>query len=161
MAKVKPFLWFEDNADEAVKFYTSVFKDSEASVINKIEGAPGPENNTYTATFRVFNQEFMVLNGGPVGDLFKFNSAISFFITVDTQEEVDEYWEALSKDGGKPGQCGWITDKYGVTWQIVPKILNVLMSSPDREKANRTTKAMLKMTKLDSKVLQDAFDGKS
>jgi predicted 3-demethylubiquinone-9 3-methyltransferase (glyoxalase superfamily) len=134
MQKITPFLWFDGNVEEAVKFYTSVFKN--ARVISQ---------NPMTATFEIEGQEFMALNGGPQ---FKFNEAVSFFIKCETQDEVDYHWNALTADGGREGKCAWLKDKFGVSWQVVPKALGRYLSDPDREKANRVMQAMLKMNKI-------------
>ena len=136
MQNVTPFLWFEDNAREAVNFYQSVFRDTKIIEDQQLENVPGPEGNVYTISFEVKGLKLMALNGGPVsgGDFdASFTGGISLMVHCDSQEEVDEYWEKLKKDG-KPGPCGWITDKYGVVWQIIPKLLDKLMSDPDREK---------------------------
>jgi predicted 3-demethylubiquinone-9 3-methyltransferase (glyoxalase superfamily) len=157
MQKITPFLWFDSQAEEAMNFYVSVFRDAKAGEIRRYgEAGPGKPGTAMTVSFQLFGQEFIALNGGPV---FKFSPATSFFVLCETQEEIDEYWEKLGK-GGKPNQCGWIDDKFGVTWQIVPTILDKLLSDKDRTKANRAMQAMMKMVKLDIKTLQDAFDGK-
>ena len=156
MQKIVPFLWFNDNAEEAVNFYVSVFKDSK--ILNMARyGAfgPGPEGSVMTAVFVIEGQEFMALNGGPV---FKFSQAISFMVNCAEQEEVDALWDALS-EGGEIQECGWVIDKFGVTWQIVPTILGKLIGGPDPEKSGRAMEAMLKMKKLDGNVLQKAYDG--
>jgi predicted 3-demethylubiquinone-9 3-methyltransferase (glyoxalase superfamily) len=161
MQEVTPFLWFEDKADEAVDYYISTFRDSKILDQQKLENVPGPAGKVYTITFEIKGLRLMALNGGPV-DNGEFNPSftggISLMVHCDTQEEVDEYWEKLS-DGGKPGPCGWITDKYGVVWQIIPRLLDTLMRDPDREKANRVTQAMMKMGKIECGVLQKAYDG--
>ena len=155
MQKITPFLWFDDRAEEAMKFYTSVFKNSQIGTVTRMgDDVPGPKGKVMAGTFQIEGQEFMVLNGGPE---FKFTEAISFFVHCETQEEVDELWEKLSA-GGEKSQCGWLKDKFGVSWQIVPNILGELMSDPDAEKARRVTQAMLKMTKLDIKLLKQAYD---
>jgi len=160
MTKITPFLWFEHNAGEAMNFYASVFKDSAIGEVHQFGNeVPGPEGEVMTGTFTICGQEFMVLNGGPNGDQSKFTEAISFMVQVDDQAEVDYYWEALTADGGKPGPCGWLNDKYGLSWQIVPKQMFEFMSDPDPEKSKRTTEAMLKMGKLDIAALQAAHDG--
>lgn len=162
MQNATPFLWFENDAKEAVAFYTSVFRDSRITGGQLLENVPGPEGNVYIISFEIKGLRLMALNGGPT-DNGEFNSSftggISLMVHCDTQEEVDEYWEKLST-GGKPGPCGWITDKYGVVWQIIPRLLDELMSDSDREKANRVTQAMMKMTKIECDVLQQAYDGK-
>lgn len=157
MQKITPFLWFNDNAEEAINFYTSVFKDSKVLQVNRLpEGTPGPAGKVMTGTFQIAGQEIMVLNGGPE---FKFTEAISFFVNCETQEEVDYYWERLSA-GGEKSQCGWLKDKFGLSWQIVPSALGRLMGDPNPQKSARVMQAMLKMTKLDIAALQRAYDGK-
>jgi predicted 3-demethylubiquinone-9 3-methyltransferase (glyoxalase superfamily) len=156
MPSITPFLWFNDQAEEAMNFYLSVFKDSEVMSVNRYtEAGPGLAGSVMTATFRLNDLEFTALNGGPV---FKFTEAISFVVNCDGQAEVDEYWETLSQDG-HPGQCGWLKDQFGVSWQIVPKQLNDIMNGSDTEGVERATKAMLKMGKLDVAALQKAYDG--
>ncbi len=153
MQKITPFLWFDDQAEEAMTFYTRIFKDSEiVSVTRYSEAGPGPEGSVMTATFRLNGQEFIALNGGPE---FAFTPAISFFVHCETQQEVDTFWEKLSA-GGKPGQCGWLTDKFGVSWQIIPKILGELLADPDPAKSQRVMEAMLQMSKIDVQALQRA-----
>lgn len=140
MQKITPFLWFDDQAEEAVNFYTSIFKNSKVVSMSRYgEGGPGPQGTVMTATFQLEGQEFMALNGGPH---FTFSPAISFFINCATQEEVDELWEKLSS-GGEEGQCGWLKDKYGLSWQIIPTILGELLQDKDAEKARRVMNAML------------------
>ncbi len=157
MQKITPFLWFDDQAEEAVNFYTSVFRNSKIVNINRLPaGTPGPAGKVMTATFQLEGQEFMVLNGGPE---FKFNQAISFFVNCETQKEVDELWEKLSA-GGEPGQCGWLKDKFGVSWQIVPTALGQLLGDPDPQKSQRVMQAMLKMTKIDIAELRRAHGQK-
>ena len=140
-SKVTPFLWFNNNAEEAMKFYTSIFKNSAV---------------TSRGTFQLEGQEFMVLNGGPQ---FKFNEAISFFVQCESQEEVDYFWEKLTA-GGEPGRCGWLKDKYGLSWQIIPKTFMKLVSDPDPAKTQKVIQAMMKMQKMDVKKLQEAYDSK-
>jgi len=140
-SKVTPFLWFNNDAEEAMKFYTSIFKNSAI---------------TSRGTFQLEGQEFMVLNGGPQ---FKFNEAISLFVTCESQEEVDYFWEKLTA-GGQESRCGWLKDKYGLSWQIIPKVFMKLVSDPDPAKSQRVIQAMLKMQKMDVKKLQEAYDGK-
>jgi predicted 3-demethylubiquinone-9 3-methyltransferase (glyoxalase superfamily) len=155
MQKITPFFWFDGQAEEAVNFYTSIFKNSKIGKITRYgEAGPGPKGTVMIVTFEINGQEFIALNGGKQ---FKFTEAISFVVNCETQEEVDELWDGLS-EGGKKIQCGWLTDKYGVTWQIVPTILGKLMSDKDPEKSKRVTQAMLKMDKLDIKTLQQAYD---
>lgn len=152
MKKITPFLWFDTQAEEAMNFYLTVFKDSKAGSINKL-----PDGKIVTATFTLENQEFFCINAGPQ---FKFNEAISFFINCENQEEVDYYWEKLYTNGGQEGQCGWVKDKFGLWWQVVPSALNKLMSDPDREKAGRVMQAMMQMKKIEVAELQKAYDGK-
>ncbi len=153
MQKITPFLWFDDQAEEAMTFYTSIFKDSEiVSVTRYSEAGPGPEGSVMTAAFRLNGQEFIALNGGPE---FAFTPAISFFVHCETQQEVDTFWEKLSA-GGKPGQCGWLTDKFGVSWQIIPNVLGELLADPDPAKSQRVMEAMLQMSKIDVQALQRA-----
>jgi len=157
MNKITPFLWFDNNAEEAMTFYTSIFKDSSVENVTRYaKDTPGQENTVMTAAFTLNGQPFIALNGGPV---YKFSAAISFVIDCATQDEVDYYWERLS-EGGEKGQCGWLTDKFGLTWQVVPTILGKLLSDPDGEKVYRATQAMLKMTRLDIAELVDAFENK-
>ena len=155
MQKITPFLWFDDKAEEAMNLYISVFKNSKAiSVTRYGKEGPGQPGTVMTATFQLDGQEFYALNGGPV---FTFSQAISFFVNCETQGEVDELWEKLS-EGGEKGRCGWLKDRYGVSWQIVPSILGELMQDKDPEKAQRVTKAMLQMGKLDIKALKQAHE---
>src|SRR5512137_313728 len=134
MQKITPFLWFNDQAEEAMNFYTAIFKNSKISSVSRYgEGGPGPQGSVMTATFELDGQEFMALNGGP---LFTFTEAISFFVNCETQAEVDELWEKLT-EGGEESQCGWLKDKYGLSWQIVPSVLGDLLNDPDAEKAGR------------------------
>ncbi len=140
MQKITPFLWFEDKAEEAMKFYTSIFKNSKIGRITRYgQGGPGPKGTVMSCTFQLEGQEFMALNGGP---RFTFSPAISFFVNCETQEEVDELWERLSA-GGKKERCGWLKDKYGLSWQIIPTTLSKLLSDADPEKSSRVMKAML------------------
>src|ERR1700730_18047470 len=140
MQKITPFLWFDDKAEEAMNFYTSIFKNSKiVSVTRYGEAGPGPKGTVMTGTFHLEGQEFMALNGGPH---FKFTEAISFFVTCETQQEVDELWEKLS-EGGQKQRCGWLKDKYGLSWQIVPSDLGKLLHDKDPEKSKRVMKAML------------------
>ena len=155
MQKITPFLWFNDNAEEAMNFYTSVFKDSKiVSVRRWGKGGPGPEGAVMTGTFEIEGQQFYVLNGGPI---FKFTEAISLFINCPTQEEVDFLWERLSENGQK-SQCGWLKDQFGLSWQIVPQVLGELMSDKDPAKVQRVVQAMMQMTKLDSVKLKAAAE---
>jgi predicted 3-demethylubiquinone-9 3-methyltransferase (glyoxalase superfamily) len=154
MQKITPFLWFDDTAEEAVNFYTSIFRNSKVGSISRYgEGGPGAKGKVMSATFEIEGQEFIALNGGPV---FQFSPAISFFVHCETQAEVDDLWEKLSA-GGEKGQCGWLKDKYGISWQIVPNILGELLNDPDTEKSKKVMKAMLQMTKIDIEKLQQAY----
>ena len=154
MSKITPFLWFDNNAEEAVQFYTSIFRNSKILQTSRYpEGAPGPKGSVMTMKFELNGQEFIALNGGPH---FKFNEAISFVVDCETQKEIDEYWEKLTSGGGKEVQCGWLKDKYGLSWQIVPAALGQLMADKDPKKAKRVTQAMLKMVKLDIEALKKA-----
>jgi len=157
MQKITPFLWFDNQAEDAVNFYTSVFKDSKILDIARYgEAGPGPKGSVMTASFRIEGQEFIALNGGPQ---YKFTEAVSFVVNCKTQEEIDHYWDKLL-EGGQAQACGWLKDKFGLSWQIVPAILGELMSDPDREKSNRVMKAMLQMVKFDIRKLKDAYEGK-
>jgi predicted 3-demethylubiquinone-9 3-methyltransferase (glyoxalase superfamily) len=159
MQKIVPFLWFDDQAEEAMKFYASIFKNSKIGSVTRMgDEVPGPKGKVVTASFHLAGQEFMALNGGPVPG-FKFNESISFFVNCETQAEVDELWEKLSA-GGEEGQCGWLKDKFGVSWQIVPTVLGELLGDKDPEKAQRVTHAMLQMKKLDIEVLKQAYNQK-
>jgi len=153
MQKITPFLWFDGNAEEAVNYYISIFGDSEIVSVDRNEGdGPGGKGSVMSLTFRLRGQEFMALNGGPY---FSFTPAISFFVHCETQEEVDDFWEKLS-EGGEKEQCGWLKDKFGVSWQIVPNALMELLHDKDPEKAKRVMAAMLKMHKLDTEGLKQA-----
>jgi predicted 3-demethylubiquinone-9 3-methyltransferase (glyoxalase superfamily) len=154
MQKIMPFLWFDDKAEEAMKFYTSIFKNSKIGRITRYgQGGPGPKGTVMSCTFQLEGQEFMALNGGPQ---FTFSPAISFFVNCETQEEVDELWEKLS-EGGEKERCGWLKDKYGLSWQIIPTTLGKLLSDPDPQKSNRVMRAMLQMDKIDIARLQQAY----
>ncbi len=153
--KITPFLWFDDNAEEAMKFYVSIFKNSEVLSINRYgDAGPGTEGTVMTTTFRLDRQEFMALNGGPH---FKFTEAISFFIDCASQDEVDELWEKLS-EGGETSQCGWLKDKFGLSWQVVPAVLIELLQDKNPVKSNRVMQAMLQMTKIDIAKLKQAYE---
>jgi len=155
MPNITPFLWFDNNAEEAMNFYASIFKDSEVvSVMRHREGGMGSQGAVFSATFRLQGQEFIALNGGPH---FKFTPAISLFVTCDSQEEVDELWDKLCA-GGEPNRCGWVTDKYGLSRQIVPRVLGETLQDKDAAKANRVLQVMLKMIKLDIAGLRQAYD---
>ena len=161
MQKITPFLWFDDKAEEAVNFYVSIFKNSKITGITRYgeagaEVAGRPKGTVMTIAFQLEGQEFVALNGGPV---FTFSPAISFVVNCETQEEVDELWEKLS-EGGEIEQCGWLKDKYGVSWQIVPTILGEMLQDKDAEKSERVMKAMLQMKKIDIKGLEQAYQQK-
>lgn len=153
MQKISPFLWFDDKAEEAANFYTSIFKNSKILTVSRYgDGAPAPKGSVMSVTFLLDGQEFMALNGGP---LFKFSEAISFFVHCETQQEIDDLWEKLST-GGEKQRCGWLKDKYGLSWQIVPAVLGKLLNQSDPEKSKKVMEAMLKMNKLDINGLQQA-----
>lgn len=160
--KITPFLWFDKNAEEAMKFYTSVFKDGKIISIqyypegSQEEHMKGMEGNVLTGIFEIAGQRFMALDGGP---LFKFNESISFYVECDGQDEVDYFWEKLSAVP-ESEQCGWLKDKFGVSWQIIPKQMGELLSSPEPEKAGRAVHAMMQMKKIDLAKLREAHDGK-
>lgn len=158
MKKITPFLWFNDEAEEAMKFYVSIFKNSKVLGVSRYgaEG-PGPKGKVMTARFRLDGQEFIALNGGPV---FKFTEAISFSVDCKTQQEVDRLWKKLTKCG-QPGQCGWLKDKYGLSWQIVPSVLRKLLGAKDPAKSGRVMKAMLQMSKIDIAELRRAYNSRS
>ena len=156
MQKITPFLWFDNNAEEAMNFYTSAFKDSKIVSITRYgDAGPGPKGTVMTGIFQIEGQQFYVLNGGPQ---VKFTPAISLFVNCESQKEIDELWEKLS-EGGKKDQCGWLTDKFRLSWQIVPSVLGKLLHSSDPVRSNRVMKAMLQMNKLDIQQLQQAYDG--
>lgn len=155
MQKITPFLWFDGKAEEAMNFYVSVFKNSKVGAVTRYgDAGPGPKGSVMSVTFDLDGQSFYALNGGPQ---FTFSPAISFFVNCETQEEVDELWEKLSEGGGIH-QCGWLHDKFGVTWQIVPSVLWKLLHGSDPAKSAATMRAMMKMVKLDIQTLQDAYD---
>jgi predicted 3-demethylubiquinone-9 3-methyltransferase (glyoxalase superfamily) len=156
MQKISPFLWFDTQAEEAAEHYVSIFPDSKIiSVTHFGDEVPGPKGRVMTITFQLAGQRFMALNGGP---MFPFTEAISLFVDCEDQEELDHYWEKLL-EGGEESQCGWLKDRFGVSWQIVPSVLGEMLSDPDPEKAHRVTEAMLKMIKLDINELKQAYDG--
>jgi predicted 3-demethylubiquinone-9 3-methyltransferase (glyoxalase superfamily) len=155
--KIVPFLWFDNNAEEAINFYTSIFKNSRILDVKRYgDAGPGAKGSIMTATFLLEGQEFTALNGGPA---FKFTEAISLFVKCKSQEEVDELWNKLLAGGGQPSQCGWLKDKFGLSWQIVPTILGELLSDKDPQKAARVMQAMLKMVKIDIATLKEAAAG--
>ena len=158
MQKITPCLWFDDKAEEAVNFYASVFNKSKIKDVTRYGEAGAkvagrPKGTVMTVTFELEGQEFMALNGGPV---FKFSPAISLMVHCETQEELDELWEKLSS-GGEKGQCGWLTDKYGVSWQIVPAVLGEMLQDKDAERSERVMGALLQMNKLDIEALKRAY----
>ena len=153
MQTITPFLWFDGKAEEAMNFYVSIFKNSKVGSVSRYgEGGPGPKGSVMSATFQLLGQEFIALNGGP---MFTFSPAISLFVNCETQEEVDELWEKLSA-GGEKQRCGWLKDKYGLSWQIIPSILGKLLQDKDAQKSSRAMQAMLQMDKIDIKRLQQA-----
>jgi predicted 3-demethylubiquinone-9 3-methyltransferase (glyoxalase superfamily) len=156
MQKITPFLWFDNNAEEAVNLYVSIFKNSKVLGMSRYgDAGPGPKGMLMTARFQLDGQEFVALNGGPQ---FKFTEAVSFLVNCQTQQEVDEYWEKLSA-GGSEGQCGWLKDRFGLSWQIVPTVLGQMLQDEDPAKARRVMQAMLQMTRMDIARLQQAYDG--
>jgi predicted 3-demethylubiquinone-9 3-methyltransferase (glyoxalase superfamily) len=155
MQTITPFLWFNDRAEEAMNFYVSIFKNSKTVSISRYgDAGPGPKGSVMVAKFQLDGQEFLALNGGP---MFTFSPAISFVVNCKTQEEVDAYWEKLSAGGAK-SQCGWLTDRFGLSWQVVPTILGELVAGKDPEKSNRVMQAMLPMTKIDIATLKRAYE---
>lgn len=154
--KIVPFLWFDGKAEEAIKLYTSVFKNSKIiSITYWGEGSPFPKDQVMNGVFELEGQKFYAFDAGPQ---FKFTEAISFFVNAETQEDIDYFWSKLTTDGGQESMCGWLKDKFGVSWQIVPPILGELLGSKEKAKAANAMKAMLQMKKIDIKKLQDAFD---
>ena len=157
MQNISPFLWFDNRAEEAATLYTSVFKNSRILNVTRYpEGSPAPAGTAMSVTFEIDGLLVQALNAGP---LFPFTEAISLFVNVNTQLEIDDYWTKLIADGGQPNQCGWLKDKFGLSWQIVPSILGELLSDPDPEKSGRTMQAMLAMQKIEISALQAAHDG--
>jgi len=154
MQKITPFLWFDRNAEEAMTFYVSIFKNSKVGRVSRYgDAGPGPKGSVMTATFQLEGQEFFALNGGPQ---YKFSPAISFFVDCKTQQEVDELWEKLSA-GGEKLPCGWLRDKFGLSWQIIPSALGEMLADKDPGKSQRVMKAMLQMSKIDIKKLKEAY----
>jgi len=152
MQGISPFLWFNNQAEEAAKFYTSIFKNSKIKQVTYYgEGAPMPKGKAMVVVFELDGKEFLGLNGGP---MFKFTEAVSFVVTCDNQEEIDYYWSKLTSDGGQEGQCGWLKDKYGLSWQVVPAAIGRLMSDP--QKGPRVMAEVMKMKKLDLKRMEEA-----
>jgi len=157
MSKITPFLWFDNQAEEAMNFYVSLFNNSKIVNVSRYgEGAPVPAGTVMSATFELDGQTVQALNGGPQ---FKFNEAISFFVSCEDQAEVDKYWNALTANGGEEGPCGWLKDKFGLSWQIVPTALGEMLGDPDPDKSRRTMEAMLKMKKIDVSALRQAYNG--
>ena len=156
MDKITPFLWYDGNAEEAANLYVSIFKNSKIVKIRRSgDGGPGPKGSVMGVDFELEGRSFIAFNGGPH---FTFNPAVSLFVNCDTQQEVDELWDKLVA-GGKPVQCGWLTDKFGVSWQIIPKALGEMMNDPDPAKSSRVVQAMMKMIKIDVAGLTKAYNG--
>lgn len=155
--RITPFLWFDNQAEAAANFYCSIFKNSElGQVVRYGDVGPGPKGQVMIVTFKLDGQEFTALNGGP---RFKFDEAISFVVNCETQEEIDYYWKRLMADGGEEVQCGWLKDKFGLSWQVVPNIIGELMSGQDAEKSGRVMQSILQMKKLDLQKMKDAAAG--
>lgn len=155
MQKIVTFLWFDNQAEEAMNFYVSLFKNSKVLNVTRYgEGGPGPAGTVMSATFQLDGQEFYALNGGPE---FKFTEAISLYVNCESQAEVDDLWGRLT-DGGEPGPCGWLKDKYGLSWQIIPTALGQMLGDPDPEKSQRVMQAMLQMSKIDIAGLRRAYE---
>jgi predicted 3-demethylubiquinone-9 3-methyltransferase (glyoxalase superfamily) len=159
MQKITPFLWFDNQAEDAAKFYTSIFKNSKITGKTHYTGEEpvGDKGTVMTVSFELDGQQFVGLNGGP---RFKFSEAVSFVVNCETQEEVDYFWKKLTADGGEESRCGWLTDKFGLSWQVVPRIAIELLTTKDAEKARRVTKAVMVMTKLDIAALKRVAEGK-
>lgn len=156
MQKITPFLWFDGQPEEAMKFYTSIFKNSRIFDVHRCgDAGPGPKGSVLTGTFELEGQQFMALNGGPH---YKLTPAFSLFVSCETQAEVDELWDRLLAGGGQPSRCGWLTDKFGLSWQIIPKILGDLLYDPDPVKSQRVMQAMMQMVKIDIAGLQRAYE---
>lgn len=159
MQKIQTFLWFVDNAEEAMDFYTKLFPDSRVSSVAHIgDNVPGPAGKQIIGEFELMGQKYMCINGGPIPESMKGQGPMSLVVPCDTQEEIDRLWEAFS-EGGRPLQCGWITDRFGTTWQVTPSMMGELMGDPDPKKAKRTAEAMMRMVKFDIGELQRAHDG--
>ena len=157
MQKIHPFLWFDTQAEEAMNFYCSIFKNSKVGNVQRYgEAGPGPKGSVMVCSFELEGQQFTALNGGPH---LKFSEAISFVVDCKSQEEVDELWSKLTAGGGQPSQCGWLKDRFGLSWQIVPTVLVELLSDPDPATSKRVMEAMLKMTKIDIAALEKAAQG--
>ena len=154
--KITTYLWFDNNAEEAMKLYVSIFKNSKIlDVVRYGDAAPGPKGTVMCGTFQLDGQEFIALNGGPQ---FKFTEAISLLVNCETQEEVDDLWKKLTADGGAPSRCGWLKDKFGLSWQIIPSALPEMLADKDAEKSKRVMQAMLQMSKIDIRGLRQAYD---
>jgi predicted 3-demethylubiquinone-9 3-methyltransferase (glyoxalase superfamily) len=159
MQKISPFLWFDHEAEEAARFYVSIFKNSRINSVNRYgDAGPGPKGSVMTVSFELEGQTFTALNGGPRGPHVKFNETVSFVVDCKSQDEVDDFWERLS-DGGQKIQCGWLRDKYGLAWQITPSVLVELLADPDPVKSQRVMAAMMQMTKIDIAKLRAAYEG--
>lgn len=157
--KITPYLWFDGNAEEAMNFYVSLFENSRVlDVTSYGDAGPGPKGQIMLGTFQLAGQPFIALNGGPQ---FKFTEAISLFVNCDDQQEVDRLWTQLTSGGGAPSQCGWLKDRFGLSWQIIPTALPRLLSDTDPEKSRRVMEAMLQMTKIDIGKLQEAYEGQT
>jgi predicted 3-demethylubiquinone-9 3-methyltransferase (glyoxalase superfamily) len=155
MQKITPFLWFDGRVEEGANFYTAIFGNARIlDVMRYSDAGPGPKGAIMSATFELEGQTFIALNGGPT---FKFSPAVSFFVTCESQDEVDHFWSRLS-EGGQTLQCGWLTDKFGVTWQVVPAVLHAMLTDPDAGKSKRVMQAMMKMVKLDIGLLTQAYE---
>jgi predicted 3-demethylubiquinone-9 3-methyltransferase (glyoxalase superfamily) len=158
MQKITPFLWFDDQAEEAMNFYVSIFPNSRVlGVTHYGEEGPGPKGTVMTAAFELDGQEFVALNGGP---RFKFTEAVSFVVNCETQQEIDYYWKKLTADGGEEVQCGWLTDKYGLSWQVVPAKIREWMQDKDPARSQRVMHAVMGMKKLDIAAMERAYEGK-
>jgi predicted 3-demethylubiquinone-9 3-methyltransferase (glyoxalase superfamily) len=155
MRKITPFLWFDKNLKEIISFYVSVFPDAKVTGNGNLSDTPS--GDVEMASIEIFGQELRLMTAGP---LFTFNESISFVISCEDQKEIDYYWNALTRNGGQESQCGWCKDRYGLSWQIVPTVMNTMMASGDKEKIARVTQAFLKMKKFDIQTLQDVFEGK-
>jgi len=159
MQKIVTFLWFDTQAEEAANFYVSIFRNSKIGKIARFgEAGPGPKGSVLTVGFQLEGQEFVALNGGPQ---YKFTPAVSLYVDCETQEEVDDLWSRLLAGGGQESHCGWLTDNYGLSWQVIPKILIQLLTDPDPQCSQRAMQAMLQMSKIDVKTLQQAVAAKS
>jgi len=155
MQRITPFLWFDTQAEEAAKFYCSIFEDSKVTAVTRCgDAGPGPKGSVLTCAFQLQGQDFVALNGGP---RFPFTEAVSFVVNCETQVEIDTFWDKLCAGGGQPSMCGWLKDKYGVSWQIVPTVLGRILQDKDSQRVNRAMEAMLQMRKLDIAALERAF----